>query len=298
MQANLPGDLRQSLATIEGFRWLQPHRGELASSRLPIDVLVEDPLLLRVEAPAFDPPARLPALERSHELGGNLRYAGNGRERSLVADTRAEPPAPLSRSMEALVADIEAASAGGRPARADSAATPDAAATEDDVQALLERLGGADAVVRREDGWELRLRLGAAKVAVRVSTDASSGGWRLHHRVLRDAAGRPAAEAIADWALRVNAERALARYALDGGDLVAEARLRPDQCALDGEPAVAGWIPAVAWAVAALSERARAPLRLLTREPRVAASYARLLLTSDPLEPIPAARLGAGCDPR
>ncbi len=93
-------------------------------------------------------------------------------------------------------------------------------------------------------------------------------GLRLSRVVLHEmpAAGTPAAQAVADRAVRINGQLRLARLAVDDGRLVAEARLGPWLI----QP---GWLATTACAVAVAARYAAPFLRLLAEQPAVADTY-------------------------
>ena len=256
--------LRDELAAVPGLKLRQGHRGVYEYGGTKIHAFFEgaDSIALRVPLPA--PPAPAEALAAASSLVGNLRFARVEHRVALVADTLLDGVAHLSETLAEVALSAKGVLDGDSRVGSDGA--------EVSVERVDEAVAGLgwpeDAVVRQEEGWELRPRLqlhrNTAALPVRLTRERS--GLRVHRVLLRsrpDESERPAGPALAELALQLNGRIRLARLAVHGRSLVAEARLRD-------ELVTPAWLGETVRAVAAASGCCQTPVRILTNEHRVA----------------------------
>jgi hypothetical protein len=195
------------------------------------------------------------AARRTALLPANLRITRDGPHTRVVGETLVDGRAHLPASLRTLLGGARIALRQREPAPPRNVAV--SKAEHDALGTAVARLGWDDgAIVERDDGWELRPLVGGHVRPVEVR--AEPGGSRLSHTLL-PIVPEAVREIVCDFALRTNARIRLARIALDGESLVAEARLHGD---LAREPF---WIAETARAVASAALEADA-VRLLADE--------------------------------
>ena len=265
----LPGakhrrDQGKTLANLKDVHFTGGYKGILtlgeavAELRLGVDGDID------IRADAKMSPSAVDALQSMGQLPGNLRYIRDQAGMALLADTQIDGEAHLPETFLSIRSGMI------RELQGDTAADPDPLQPPVERETVQEALAGLpwddDGVVEQEDRWELRPRLRGDAVPVRMTIDPE--GLRLSRVVLHEmpAAGTPAALAVADQAVRINARLRLARLAVSDGRLVAETRLGPWLI----QP---GWLATTACAVAVAARYAAPFLRLLAEQPAVADTY-------------------------
>lgn len=282
----------RSVAGLDGFDGFQ---GRLKCGRALAIMRIESGDWIRVHLHLGPPPLPpLEALAAGALLPGNVRFAFSGGASYLVGDSRLDGmdhlPASLGEIRRALSRKGRVPSSGrGSPSGPGPHWTGPVwdgpAIDEGKVQAILDDLPfGEGAVVRLEDGWELRPRLGGEPQPLRATIDG--GGLRLHRALPWDRPEGPAAEAVALEALRINGDLRLARLALGDDGLVVETRLHAGL--LDAQ-----WVAFATRAVCHAYRHALLPLGVLHADPRVAAAYLRLQEPEDSTRATSAGRTSA-----
>jgi hypothetical protein len=245
-----------------GVEMFDGYTGRLSGSGAEVRLRVEHDDLVHLVTPVSESPEPAEAMWRNHALPGNLRFARLSQATWLLADTQVDGAAHLGATFREFKRGL--ASALGRETQADEAVP--AAAAKANIEAAVAGLNwDEDRLVKRDDGWEFRLRARGEMQAVRAAIGKRAD---LHLFVPILAAEPGNRDILARAALQLNAELRLARYALAGDELLAEARLH---LGILGPP----WLAAAARAVAVAARHARR-LRLLAECPQVQDWYGRL----------------------
>jgi hypothetical protein len=180
----------------------------------------------------------------------------------LLADTQVDGVAHLGATLREFKEGL--ACALGRETPAEDAVAAETAQAQ--VEAAIARLNwGEDRLAKRDKGWEFRVRIRGETQAV-GAVAGKRADLRFFVPLLAVEPGNR--EVLAGAALQLNAELRLARYALAGDELLAEARLHAGILG----PA---WLAAAARAVAVAARHARR-LRLLAECPHVREWYGRI----------------------
>jgi hypothetical protein len=254
--------LRPDLDGKLGVEMFDEYTGRLSAGGVEARVTIEQEDWIHLAAPAREPPEPTEAMRRNHALPGNLRFAQVHQAMWLLADTQVDGAAHLGATLGEFKEGL--ASALGREVPAGEAVAAETAKAQ--VEAAVARLNwDEDRLAKRGEGWEFRVRTGGEVQAV-AAVPGKRADLCFSAAIL---AVEPLnREVVAGAALQLNGELRLARYALAGDELVAEARLHAGVLG----PA---WLAAAARAVAVAARHAR-PLRLLAECPCVREWYGRI----------------------
>ncbi|MBC8875235.1 MAG: hypothetical protein H8E44_37915 [Planctomycetes bacterium] len=259
----------RALGKVRGVRLTGPYNALLAVGDRAARVQIEANDAIRVSLSATRPPSSMSALEFTHDLPGNTRFALSGQDGRLFADTQLNGELHMTETFGNIHAGLLTAL--GTPKKSRRRATP---VTRELVQEALERMPWDEqSVVEQEDGWELRPRIEGEPTPVQMSMEPAS--LRFFRVVLRSLPGseQNATGAVADQALRFNSRLRHARLAVCDGQLVAEARLHGGLI----DPA---WLATTAFAVAVASRHVQTTLRILAAQPEVAELYTVMFCSS------------------
>ena len=252
----------RALGKVRGVRLTGPSDGLLTVGDHAARVQVEANDAIRVSLSATRPSSSMSALQVTHDLPGNTRFALNGQDGRLFADTQLDGELHMTETFGNIRAGLLTALGSRKKNR--RRATP---VTRELVQEALERMPwDGQGVVEQEDGWELRPRVEGEPTPVRMTIESAS--LRLFRVVLRSLPGpeQKAAGAVADQALRFNSRLRHARLSVCDGQLVAEAHLH-------GGLIDSAWLATTAFAVAVASRHVQTTLRILAEQPEVAELY-------------------------
>lgn len=250
----------RALGKVRGVTLTGPYDALLTVGSQAARVQLEANDAIRVSLPTAPPSPAMSALEAIHNLPGNTRFALNGQDGRLFADTQLNGELHMPETVRHIRSGMLTALGTRKKTRA----TP---ITRDQVQDALERLPwGGQSVVEKEDGWELRPRIESEPTPVQMTLEPAN--LRLYRVVLRSLPGseHKATRAVVDQALRFNAQLRHARLAACDGQLVAEARLH-------GGLVHPVWLATAAFAVAVASRHVQATLQILAEQPEVAELY-------------------------
>ncbi len=245
-----------------GVEMFDAYTGRLAAAGMDVRLRVEHDDLLHLAIPVDESVEPAEAMARNDALPGNLRFARVFQATWLLADTQVDGAAHLGATFREFKQGL--ASALGRETHADE--TAPATAAKANIEAALARLNwDEDRLAKRDEGWEFRIRTRGE-----VQSVGAVAGKRadLHFFVPILAVEHGNRQVLAGAALQLNAEVRLARYALAGDELVAEARLHAGILGPE-------WLAATARAVAVAARHARR-LRLLAECPHVREWYERI----------------------
>lgn len=214
---------------------------------------------LRIELLVPDSPPPRSALALHAELPGNLRFARHARGNVLLADVPCGGEADISQYLTEIRAGLLFA-LGRRPL--DVNAEPVVA---NDIQSVIDELNWpGDAVVQFDGGWEFRPRLQGDAVPVQA---AINGRYlRLSRTLVSARLANGASEAVAEQALRFNAQLRLSRLTIVDGTVAAEARLH-------GRSLTPKALDAACRAVAVAGLHVESALHILAANPGLAALY-------------------------
>lgn len=260
-------DVRQQLKQA-GVRMTRPDQGRLGRRRFSANVAFEADECVRVRAAIKPPACSQLALERHADAPGNVRYARGPEGWSVVAETRLDGVEHLSASLDEISHGIR--SLIRTKAIVKRVGSPSSQTPRTSLETMIQHHEGlrADAV-EIESGWELRPRVAGHVVPVEVRADSS--GMQVAAVVLRTTNDPCTARAIADQALRLNAQFRLARLSVADGTLRAESYLR-------SELVSAEWLEVTSRAVATACHIAGSRLSLLMETSLVAERYVELFL--------------------
>jgi len=251
---------QRALGKVRGVTFTGPYDALLTVGSRAARVQLEANDAIRVSLSAESRSSGMSALEVTHGLPGNTRFAMNGQGGRLYADTQLNGEVHMSETVRHIRSGMLTALGDRKRTRA----TP---ITREQVQEALERLPwNEQSVVEQDDGWELRPRVESEPTPVQMTLESTD--LRLFRVVLRTlpAPEDEAARAVADQALRFNAQLRHARLAVCDGQLVAEARLH-------GGLVHPVWLATTAFAVAVASRHVRTTLRILAEQSEIAELY-------------------------
>ncbi|MGA2034641.1 MAG: YbjN domain-containing protein [Thermoguttaceae bacterium] len=249
-----------------GVTMLDGYEGRLSAADLEARVTIELEDWVHVAAGVTRPPEAIDALRRNYALPGNLRFARTAGGVRLLADTQLDGFAHLAATFAELKTGLVRAVGGPEKA---SKQRPDAAPPDGALAAALARLGwDEERLLKRDDGWELRVRSDGRWHSV-VVVPGKEGDLHCYVPILTVNAAD--AETLAVVALQLNNQLRFARYALADDELLAESRLH-------GGLFSPNWIQTAARAVAVAASHARR-LRLLAECPEVRAWCERVFLS-------------------
>ena len=249
---------------VAGLEPVSNHQWRLSAGKARADVHIDPGGNLRIAGRVPVPPCARSALETSHDLPGNLRYATRGRHAFLVADTHLDGATHLAGSF----AEIKA---GLRFVLGDRSAPISAEPLTPET--LSEVLGAGawpeESIVERDSGWELRPRLHGEATPVQAVVEG--GSLRIYHTVVGDLANPWGVAPACFEALRFNDRLRLARLAWVDGAITAETRLHRGQLS-------PSWLETATRAVAVAGRHTKLVLGVLAGSREVAELYANILL--------------------
>jgi hypothetical protein len=249
---------------VAGMESVSTYQWRLSTGKVNADVHIDPGGNLRIAQRVSDPPSARIALEKSHDLPGNLRYASRGRHAYLVADTHLDGAAHMGQSFTEIKAGLRFA-LGERSAliRAEPL-------TPETVSEVLSASGWPEeTVVERDAGWELRPRLRGE--ATPVQAMIVGGSLRIYRTVVRDLDKLWCIDPTCSEALRFNDRLRLARLAWVDGAIMAETGLHHGQLS-------PSWLETAARSVAVVSRHTELVLGVLAESREVAELYSDLLL--------------------
>jgi hypothetical protein len=249
---------------VAGLEPVSTHQWRLTAGKTRADVRIDPGGNLRIAGRVPVPPSARSALETSHDLPGNLRYATRGRHAFLVADTHLDGATHLARSFTEIKAGLRFALGDGSAPISAEPLTPETLS-----EVLSAGAWPEESIVERGAGWELRPRLHGEATPVQAVVDG--GSLRIYQTVVRDLA-KPWGVAPACFeALRFNDRLRLARLVWIDGAIAAETRLHRGQLS-------PSWLETAARAVAVAGRHTKLVLGVLAENREVAELYAGILL--------------------
>jgi hypothetical protein len=258
------GENRNAISAIPGIQLQSSHHGTFNSGDVCAEIQIQtaNELLLTTH-----PKAKIrsqQALELTHRLPGNLRFALDAHELKLIANFLTQPREQLGETF----AEIGCGLALVDGHAVEHKANDDRKLSTAQIVDALQPLGSeSQSIVELATGWELRPLVANRPIAVKLN--CKNQILRFHHVILTrlDNAG---ANAVAqDLALRLNHRFRYARLSLVAGQIVSETNLRIAQFS---GPSVAEAVQAVA----VTAHRARTVLQILNTNPDIAACYAAM----------------------
>jgi hypothetical protein len=266
-----PGDqgtrLRRALSNVGGLTFKNAHEGEFKVGPYSARVRLEPDDRLRVLREIESPPPPREALEINAHLPGNVRFAATGGRMALLADTRLDGQLHLTSSLGEIGEGFRGAlQRRPRPRRKARPITPES------VQDALDKTGLCeDAIVRLDDGWELRPRIRGEVTPVRLAIE----GQRLRiGRVVVTGCSLESALFVAWQALCSNARLRHARLAARGEAVLAETCLHAGL--IESE-----WLAHAVRAVATAAHHTGVSLEILARDPEVARRFGSMFFEAN-----------------
>ena len=267
-----PGDrgarLRRLLSKVRGLTLENGYQGRFVAGGHSARLRIDSGDCLRVLQEIEDPPAPRRALKENLYLPGNVRFAVAAGRTCLVADTRLDGELHLRASFREIGQGLRGAL---RPARRPGPAKAKAI-TPENVQKALDEAGWEEgAVVRLEDGWELRPRIHGEATPVRLAIEGQR--LRVSRTVVGGCQGQNAS-AVAYQALCFNARLRHARLTWQGEAVKAETCLHAGLI----HPA---WLVPAARAVAAATHYTRTTLEILACQDSVSRQFEEMFLKAN-----------------
>jgi hypothetical protein len=247
--------IRRLLSKVDGLSLENGFEGRFTVGPHWARLRIEPDHSLRVvhEVEAPRPPSE--ALKANLCLPGNVRFALVSGRMFAVADTQLDGELHLASSFREIGRGL--CGAIERPPQSRRRGKP---IEPEKVQDALDKGNwGEDAVVRLEDGWELRPRIRGETTPVRMAVEGQA--VRIC-RVVVAACHNQSESAVALQALCFNAQLRHARLAWEGEAVVAETRLHAGLIN-------AAWLGPAARAVATATCHTRTTLEILARQANV-----------------------------
>lgn len=260
--------LRRLLSKIPGLTMKNGYEGRFTAGPYSGSLLIEPGDCLRVVHEVEDPPPPRQALKTNFQLPGNVRFAVVGGRMTVMADTRLDGELHLTGSFREISEGFRGAlQSSWRPRRRRAEVI-----TPENVQDALDKAGlEEEAVVRLDNGWELRPRIRGEAMAVRLAIEGHD--LRLSRVVVTGclSASEPA---VAFHALCFNARLRHARLACSGDTVAAETRLHAGLI----DPT---WLTHAARAVVTAAHHSRTTLEILASQTEVARYFERMFLDAN-----------------
>ena len=266
----------RALESLPGLVFSSSSRASVWAGKTEVDVRLEGSGTLTLHAEVSPDVGDAEAFSESSSFEGNLRYAIHRERLILLADVTTETTdlhAKVSKLLKS-ISRWESTTVPNTPTATDGVHESPCDPGESILEESFLAAGfGADAVVRRETGWEVRPRIDGRVWPVIVNDDGDS--VHVYRQILSIPQNIPA---VFSQALRFNARLRFARL-VRGGDVDRGRDAVHAECRLD-QPLSPSALSLGVKAVAAASHHATDSLRLLAEEPAVADCYGRLFSLS------------------
>ncbi|MBN1852633.1 MAG: hypothetical protein JW829_07905 [Pirellulales bacterium] len=256
---------RRLLSKIRGLTLENGYQGTFKVGSHAARLRIEPGDCLRVHHEVEDPPPPHVALEANYQLPGNVRFAASGGQTAVVADTRLDGELHLAGSFREIREGLRDALQMHRKPHLHR----NGVITPGQVQAALDGAGlDEEAIVRLDNGWEVRMRIRGESRAVRLVIEGRN--LRIS-RVVVPSCHETNHRAVACQALFFNARLRHARLARHKDTVVADTCLHSGL--IDSI-----WLVHACRAVATAAFYCGTILEILASQPDVARSFENMFL--------------------